>query len=917
MSPADADAVTVRDVTHRYADRAALVDVSLRVPLGSATAFIGPDGVGKSTLLALIAGIRRMQGGSIQTLGGDMRVRSHRDAVSSRIAYMPQGLGRNLYPSLSVAENIDFAGRLFGLAASARAARMARLLAATGLHPFPDRAAGKLSGGMRQKLSLCCALIHEPDLLVLDEPTTGIDPLSRRQFWSLIDSMRAERPGMTLLVATAYMDEAERFDRLVALEGGRILAEGPKRELLARTQAATVGEAYVALQSRSDARSRETFVMPARPPGAGEPAIVAEGLTRRFGGFTAVDHVSFSIDRGEIFGFLGSNGCGKTTTMKMLTGLLGITEGRARLLGRPVEAADMATRLRVGYMSQSFSLYEELTVRANLELHARLYRVPGRQVRSRVDGALQTFELIGVADRQPAGLPLGIRQRLQLAAACLHRPEVLILDEPTSGVDPAARDMFWRLLGALSRRDGVTIFVSTHFMNEAERCDRISLMHAGRVLAIGTPEEIRERKMSATLEEAFIAHLEEAGGVAAAPAAEASSLQPAGREASEHLRMPQDGLRQSFARTWAFAWREALELMRDRVRLAFALAAPLILLATFGYGITFDVENLPFAVFDRDQSAQSRELIQSFAGSRYFREAPPLDGEAAIDRRLRSGELRLAVSIPPGFGRDLLEGRTPEVGFALDGAQPFRAETTRGYVQGIVIAYTQDLARRSSVGQPDAAPARVEPRFRYNQDFRSVYAIAPGIIMVLLIFIPSMLTALGVVREREIGSISNLYASPATVGEFLIGKQMPYVVLGFASFLSSAALAQIFFGVTVKGSGAALVLGVVLYLLAGTALGTLVSTFFRTQVGAIIATAIIATVPALNFSGFFYPVAALEGAGRFIGMGFPSLWFQNVSMGTFTKARGFSAFYSEYLILLAFAAAYLLAASLLLRKQEA
>jgi ribosome-dependent ATPase len=910
MSSAERPAVEVEGVTHRYGKIAALSGMNLSFRSGTATALVGPDGVGKSTLLGLIAGVRRLQSGRIRTLGGDVASRADRDRMMPRIAYMPQGLGRNLYPSLSVAENIDYFGRLFGLSAVERRTRRDRLLHATGLDPFPDRPAGKLSGGMKQKLSLCCALIHDPDLLLLDEPTTGVDPLSRRQFWRLIEDISADRPGLTVLVATAYMEEAGRFDRVVAIDAGRVLAEGTTAEILARTGTDTFEEAYIALHG--GAKAPPVSIAPLDVSAGGRPAIMADGLTRRFGDFTAVDHVSFSIRRGEIFGFLGSNGCGKTTTMKMLTGLLGVSEGKAELLGRPVEASDPETRMRVGYMSQSFSLYEELTVRANLDLHAHLYRIPSAEVQQRVDDALRRFDLAEAADQKPPTLPLGLRQRLQLAVACLHRPEVLILDEPTSGVDPVARNRFWSLLGDLSRRDAVTIFVSTHFMNEAERCDRISLMHAGKVLAVGTPEELRRTKDAADLEDAFVLYLEAADLGMATPHIDAKVLR--GEERSSPIR--HDGLRASLRRVWAFGYREMRELTRDRVRIAFALLGPLILLMTFGYGITFDVENLSFAVLDRDQSADSRQLIESFSGSRYFREQPMLQSEAEIDRRLRAGDLRLAISIPPGFGRDLLTGHKPEVGFFLDGATPFRAETTRDYVDGIVSAYIQDLARRTYGNVPAIASVNVEPRFRYNQDFRSVFALTPGLIMIFMVMFSTMLAALGVVREREIGSISNLYASPASVGEFVFGKQMPYVVVGSVSFFSLIVLAGLVFGVTVKGSPTALALGAVLYVFATTALGMLISAFVRTQSAAIVVTAIVSTVPAINFSGYLYPAAALEGTGRLFGMGFPSLWFQNIALGTITKARDFSAFYPEYLVLFAFGVAYLVAASLLLRKQE-
>ncbi|MEF9604687.1 ATP-binding cassette domain-containing protein, partial [Paracoccus sp. PXZ] len=476
----------IAGVSLRYRKVVALDGVSLAVPAGRMVGLIGPDGVGKSSLLSLIAGARVIQQGRIRVLDGDMADARHRAQICPRIAYMPQGLGRNLYPTLSVAENLDFFGRLFGHGPAERARRIDALLAATGMSPFRDRPAAKLSGGMKQKLGLCCALIHDPDLLILDEPTTGVDPLSRRQFWELIARIRRDRPGMSVITATAYMEEAAGFDWLVAMDAGRVLATGSPAELLARTGAEDLDRAFIALLPDSERRGHEPVSIPPRRAEDGETAIEARHLTMRFGDFTAVDDVSFRIDKGEIFGFLGSNGCGKTTTMKMLTGLLEPSEGTARLFGAELDPSDMAVRHRVGFMSQSFSLYSELTVRQNLDLHARLFGMEAGQVTDRVGQMIERFGLAGVADELPDALPLGIRQRLSLAVAMIHGPEILILDEPTSGVDPVARDAFWRILGELSRHDGVTIFVSTHFMNEAELCDRISLMHAGRVLVSDT-----------------------------------------------------------------------------------------------------------------------------------------------------------------------------------------------------------------------------------------------------------------------------------------------------------------------------------------------------------------------------------------------------------------------------------------------
>ena len=427
-------------VSLRYGDTCALDDVTLDIPAGRMVGLIGPDGVGKSSLLALVSGARAIQLGRVWALDGDLSSRGHRARVCRRIAYMPQGLGRNLYATLSVEENLQFFARLFGHDAAERRRRIDALTHSTGLHAFLDRPAGKLSGGMKQKLGLCCALIHDPDLLILDEPTTGVDPLSRAQFWELIDRIRTARPAMSVLVATAYMDEARRFDWLIAMDAGRVLATGSPGDLLARTGCDTLEAAFIALLPEARRRGHQPVVIePFQPDQAAGYAIEADALTMRFGDFVAVDHVSLQIRRGEIFGFLGSNGCGKSTTMKMLTGLLPASEGTATLFGRPITANDIDTRRRVGYMSQGFSLYGELTVRQNLVLHARLFGVPEPDVPARVTEMIARFGLTDALDALPERLPLGMRQRLSLAVAMVHKPELLILDEPTSGVAMTVR----------------------------------------------------------------------------------------------------------------------------------------------------------------------------------------------------------------------------------------------------------------------------------------------------------------------------------------------------------------------------------------------------------------------------------------------------------------------------------------------
>jgi ribosome-dependent ATPase len=355
--------IRLAGLSHRHARTIALENVTLAIPGDCLVGLIGPDGVGKSSLLAIAAGAKRIQQGKVEVLGGDMADRRHRSAVCPRIAYMPQGLGRNLYADLSVRENIVFFGRLFGQGREERVRRIAALLESTGLAQFGDRLAKNLSGGMRQKLGLCCSLIHDPDLLILDEPTTGVDPLSRRQFWQLIAQMRRRRGGMSVLIATAYMEEAEQFDWLIVMHAGRVLASGSPADLKKETGAESIEDVFVSFLPPELKSSHRELTIPPRPDTAHDPVIVAHDLTRRFGTFTAVDRVSFEIERGELFGFVGSNGCGKTTTMKMLTGLLPASEGTATLLGVPIDAGDMRSRTRVGYMSQSFSLYTELTVR--------------------------------------------------------------------------------------------------------------------------------------------------------------------------------------------------------------------------------------------------------------------------------------------------------------------------------------------------------------------------------------------------------------------------------------------------------------------------------------------------------------------------------------------------------------------------
>ncbi|HEX5420300.1 MAG TPA: ATP-binding cassette domain-containing protein [Gammaproteobacteria bacterium] len=568
----------------------ALEAVSLEVRAGTLTALVGPDGAGKTTLIRLAAGLIAPDAGRIEVLGLDAAAASQ--AVQERIGYMPQKFG--LYEDLSVQENLDLYADLHGIGRAERRRRYPELMEMTALGPFTKRLAGKLSGGMKQKLGLACTLVRSPELLLLDEPTVGVDPLSRRELWEIVLRLVNDE-RLTVLLSTSYLDEAERCEHTVLLHGGRVIADGPPAEItraaadLTFLAAPAEGQTARSLQARLlgargvidavPAAGRVRFVLAPSARGSGPavegvaeeprsnagvlaelpiqpaaplfengfmvllhaslghrreapalpgnrpveqrigalpsgPAVEVSTLVRKFGDFTAVDHLSFEVERGEVFGLLGPNGAGKTTTFRMLCGLLPATSGSLRVAGANLRTSRASARQHIGYVAQKFSLYGTLTVRENLDFFSRAYGLRGRRKAERVDWALQEFELgpfIGLPSGQ---LPGGFKQRLAMAAALLHEPEILFLDEPTSGADPMARREFWVRITYLAQR-GVTVVVTTHFMEEAEYCDRILILDSGQVLAEGTPAQIRSHALAAPgrepgMEDAFIAIVEEA-----------------------------------------------------------------------------------------------------------------------------------------------------------------------------------------------------------------------------------------------------------------------------------------------------------------------------------------------------------------------------------------------------------------------
>lgn len=879
--------VTIDKVTHHYGKTRALDSISLEIPSGIMVGVVGPDGVGKSTLLALVAGSKKLQQGKVMVLDGDMGDVRHRRECCPRIAYMPQGLGKNLYLELSVYDNVDFMAQLFGLSRKERPAKVKELLEATGLGPFADRPAGKLSGGMKQKVGLCGALVHEPDLLILDEPTTGVDPLSRQQFWTLIDDIRAGRPSMSVVISTAYMDEAQKWDWIVAMDDGKVLSTGTPKELMERTGTSDLEKCFIKLLPESKTQGHQELVIPPRSSEEQEIAIDAKGLTRRFGSFTAVDHVTLSIERGEIFGFLGSNGCGKSTTMKMLTGLLPPTEGSATLFGKSVEAGSMEVRKNLGYMTQAFSLYGELTVRQNLVLDARLYHIPAAKAKARIKELVEKFGLGPHLDALADDLPMGLKQRLSLAVAVLHDPQILILDEPTSGVDPVARDSFWELLIDLSRNQGVTIFVTTHFMSEGMRCDRISLMHAGRVLACDEPQKLIDARKASGLEEAFIGYMEDAiaenkkEGKKAEKLTEVEAASTKPERAALHQQGKTFGSRA--VRVRAYARNETVQILRDPIRLLFAFAGSALLMLAFGFGITTDVENIRYAALDLDQTPESREYLAQFESTpRYFEKTTPVSSPDEALERLQSDDISLVLEIPPNFGRDLRRGNGPEVLAQVDGANTFRGETVSQYAQGVHIGMLNDPANGFQTGpRPDSAD--IEERYMYNPTFESIFSIVPSVPALLLVLIPAILMAVSIVREKELGSMINFYVTPTGRFEYLLGKQIPYITIGMLNFFILVGMARIVFGVPVKGDFLMLTLCTLLYVTATTGIGMVISTFTSSQVAAVFITAIITLIPTVQFSGLLQPVSTLEGQARIVGSIWPTTYYMHASVGAYTK----------------------------------
>ena len=922
----DEPVIQLADVSKTFSTRGrsvtALDQVALAVGRGRITGLIGPDGAGKTTLMRLATGLLVPDRGDIRVLGFNA-TRQFLE-VQSRVGYMPQRFG--LYEDLSVRENLDLYADLQGVPRAGREPRYRELMHMTGLAPFMSRLAGRLSGGMKQKLGLACTLVHPPELLLLDEPTVGVDPVSRRELWQIVYRLVREQ-GMTVLLSTAYLDEAERCSEVILLHQGRVLGQGEpesfSRELAGRSfQLSVPGIGKRHLQAVMSARDgvvdavlegeqvrlvldedgvsdpgslvadwADARLVPVSPrfedafvtriagiateaagprrPGNGTGAVDAaptsspagnvievHNLERRFGDFYAVRNLSFSVRRGEIFGLLGANGAGKSTTFRMLCGLLPVSDGRARVAGADLRSAAAAARARLGYMSQKFSLYGNLSVLQNLNFFAAAYGLSGKKRETRIREALDEFALSSFADMESETLPLGYKQRLALACALLHEPEILFLDEPTSGVDPLARREFWSRINALADR-GVTVLVTTHFMEEAEYCDRMAIMAAGEILALGSPLEIksrvrREDQPEPTMEEAFIALIEQAGPDQATEVATVSPPPPAspGGESPERPKR-RGGARMRFR---GLVRKEFLQILRDPSSIAIAFLLPVVLLLLFGYGVSMDARHVPLATVVEQSDATTASLVGAFRESPYFRPVMMTDMHQA-EAALMAGKVSGILHLRADFRRRMNDPAGAPIQLIVNGVDANYARLIEGYVQGTWSTWLGH--RAAAIGVQPRLGADLEPRIWFNPNLRSRDYLVPGLIVVIMTLIGALLTALVMAREWERGTMEALLITPVRIREVLAGKLVPYFVLGMGGMALSVAMAVWLFEVPLRGSLLVLTLASSLFLIAALGMGLLISITARNQFVAGLIAIITTFLPAFILSGFIFDIGSM------------------------------------------------------------
>ena len=951
--------IVAAGLTKRFAPAAApaIDDLTSQVSTGRVTGLVGPDAAGKTTLLRLFAGLLLPTQGRLTVCGVDPAVDLAR--LRQDVSYMPQRFG--LYEDLSVAQNLKLYADLCNVTGSERDQAFEKLLAFTDLARFTNRLAGNLSGGMKQKLGLACALIRKPRLLLLDEPSVGVDPISRRELWKMVYELVDE--GIGVVWSTSYLDEAERCADVLLLSEGKLLYSGPPKELTRRVAgrsflvsgASLAGRKLLAqaikrpdvldgviqgssvrLVMRKNARApsardlgaadlkiepvpprfedafvdllggapKEESALAGSPsksqtPSAGnrgtsnggaaadsnrQPVVEADGLTKTFGDFTAADDISFQIGRGEIFGLLGPNGAGKSTTFKMMCGLLKPTAGSARVIGLDLYAAAGAARAQLGYMAQKFSLYGDLSVRQNLACFSGIYGLSGARRSEAMARVVAAFKLEPYLDSNSSELPLGFKQRLALACATMHDPAVLFLDEPTSGVDPLTRREFWSHINAMVER-GVTVMVTTHFLDEAEYCDRIGLVYRGRVIAEGSPDELKDRVRSdertePSLEDAFISLVEEfdrnegrTPDAAAQPSVmprdaldhkQTTPPAPQSQESRAGMTLPPGPAR--LRRMIALVRKEGLQILRDPSSFLIAGALPLLLLLVYGFGVSLDLRRVPIGLVVEQPSPETDSFVASFRNSRYF-EGRVVHHRAAVVDDLVSGQIKGIVVLAADFSERLGRGETAPIQVLVDGSDPNTAGLVASYVQLLWVNWLQQesVSLSGLVNRPRAAPLiSTEPRFWFNPELDSHYALLPGAVAIILTLIGTLLPSLVVAREWERGTMEALLTTQVTPLDLLVGKIVPYFLLGQMALVLSVGVTVFGFGVPFRGSLLALFAISSAYLAVTLALGLLISTVAKNQFAASQGALIVGFLPAFLLSGYIFEIDSMPAPLRLL-----------------------------------------------------
>jgi ABC-type multidrug transport system ATPase subunit/ABC-type multidrug transport system permease subunit len=919
------DLIVAEGLTKQFpgTDALAIDHVDVRIGGGRVTGLVGPDGSGKTTLIRLFAGLLLPSEGKLSVCGADPTTQLAQ--VRQRISYMPQRFG--LYEDLSVEQNLILYADLRNVTGDERRQTFERLLTFTDLKRFTKRLAGDLSGGMKQKLGLACALIRTPDLLLLDEPSVGVDPISRRELWKMVYELVDQ--GIGVVWSTSYLDEAERCSEVLLLSEGKPLYTGDPKELTKRVEGraflvagtgkagrklltnamkrddvldGVIQGASVRLVMRKDASAptaedlgeSDIEINPAQPRfedafvdllgGApkeqsalteqaelnrddkDEAVVEADGLTKKFGDFTAADNISFRIGRGEVFGLLGPNGAGKSTTFKMMCGLLRPTSGTAYVTGLDLYSAGGAARGHVGYMAQKFSLYGDLSVRQNLAFFAGVYGLSGDRREQAMQRVVSAFHLDPYLDSSSSELPLGFKQRLALACAIMHEPAVLFLDEPTSGVDPLTRREFWSHINAMVEK-GVTIMVTTHFLDEAEYCDRIGLVYRGRVIAEGTPDELKDQvrtdeRTEPTLEDAFIELVEEFDrSEGRSPPSPEETLM----KSSEAAHESENGQTASrLRRMTALIRKESQQILRDPSSFLIAGILPLVLLFVYGFGVSLDLKRVPVALVIEQPSPEASSFLASFRNSRYF-DVRVVQHRSAVQEDLVSGEVNGVVVLAADFSERVGRGDTAPIQVLVDGSDPNTAGLVAGYVQMLWANWVQQeaVARSSLVNRPRSIPLiSTEPRVWFNPEINSYYALLPGAVAIILTLVGTLLPSLVVAREWERGTMEALLSTPVTPLDLLVGKIVPYYLLGLMAMALSVSVTVFGFGVPFKGSVIALFLISSAYLAVTLSLGLLISTLAKNQFAAGQGALIAGFLPAFLLSGYIFEIDSMPAPLR-------------------------------------------------------